>query len=149
MNARSRSLAPVLLVVALLAPVLTSCTSVRNALGTRDGICFSSLPAARQTVGTAASLAGVRYVAPTALVNSLERVVKAPLVAPASFRGMPRRGVCLVGFGGRFAGRFSDIAWRPQRGPYGFAVVVLRQSDHHVIGVILLRRPTLRFAHLS
>jgi hypothetical protein len=62
---------------------------------------------------------------------------------------MPRKGVCLVAYRGRFKSRLVARAWHPEPGPYDFAIVVVTQDDQHVLGLLLLPRLPLRFGHLS
>jgi hypothetical protein len=138
-----------LMAVLMMGTLLTSCTSVRNGLGTRDSVCFASLPAAQRAVGGKPTLAGVRYVAPTLLLDSLDRQTHRQLRPPASLLSMPRKGVCLVAYRGRFSSGLAKRAWRPEPGPYDFAVVVVRQADDHVLGVLLLSQSPMRFSHLS
>ncbi|MHB1986750.1 MAG: hypothetical protein ACYCSF_02010 [Acidimicrobiales bacterium] len=143
---RSRRTAFTLLVLGLL---LASCTSVRNGLGTRDGICFSALPAARQDVGRAVLFAGVRYLSTTYLEASLERPGHGRVSLPPALRALAGKGTCLVAFRGKLPARVAARAWHRGRGPYRFAVVIVRQSDHRVLGVLMLARPPLGFTHLS
>lgn len=138
--------------VCLLAPVaalsVAGCTSVRNGLGTRDGLCFSSLPAARAAVGSTPQFAGVRYLPPQSLVTSVDRSLHRDVRAPAKLTAAMGKGACLVAFRGSVPDRVSDVAWDPEPGAERFTVVLVRQSNHQVIGIVELPNPPLRFDHL-
>ncbi|MGO9560119.1 MAG: hypothetical protein ACLPQS_03870 [Acidimicrobiales bacterium] len=138
-----------LLMAVLVAAILTSCTSVRNGLGTRDSVCFASLPVAELALGGKPTFAGVRYLPPISLIGSLDHETRRRLHPPKALLAKPRVGVCLVAYRGRFSSAVTARAWRPEPGPYDFAVVVVRQADDHVLGVVLLPRAPIRFGHLS
>jgi hypothetical protein len=140
------------LVAALLAAGLfsSSCDSVRNGLGTRDGLCFSALPAARQVVGSRASFAGVRLLSSHALDSAIRRRLGVPPPGvPDPLTDFVHRPACLVAYRGDVLHRAMAGAWRPEKGPYVFTVVVVRQSDDKVLGVVVLPKAPLRFSHLS
>ncbi len=129
--------------------LLGACTSVRNGLGPKDAVCFSSLPAARRVVGTGAHFAGVRYLSIVTLVTAMDRTGREHVEPPAAVRSLPRHGTCLVAYRGPFRAGLSDRSWDPVPGPHRLAVVVVRQSNHEVLAVVLLERAPLAFAQLS
>jgi hypothetical protein len=135
--------------LASLALALGACTSVKVGLGTRDSVCFSSLPEANRVVGVHAKFAGVRYLSSARLLSSMKHVREHHLVPPDSLIDMGRRGACVFGYRGDFRSDEFPHAWFPELGPYRFAVVVVRQDDQKVVGVVLLRRPPVQFFHLS
>ncbi|HET9093301.1 MAG TPA: hypothetical protein VFN50_12900 [Acidimicrobiales bacterium] len=128
---------------------LGACTSVRNGLGPKDAVCFSSLPAARRAVGAAAHFAGVRYLSTVALVAAMDRTERQHVEPPAAVRALPRHGTCLVAYRAPFRAGLADRSWEPVPGPHPFAVVVVRQSNHKVLAVVLLAHAPLAFAQLS
>ncbi|MHB8243808.1 MAG: hypothetical protein ACYDGN_00450 [Acidimicrobiales bacterium] len=144
-----RSRGHVVVILFLLPILLVACTSVRNGLGTRDGLCFSSIPAARRVVGTKPAFSGVRLQSPASLVGSIPHGKHQRLVPPAAFRPTSRAGVCLFEFTGEFSKRVVALSWRPELGSYRVAIVAIKQSDHRVLGVLLLHRSPFRFGHLS
>lgn len=127
---------------------LGGCTVEKNVLGPKESICFSAIPVARTLVGKKAVFAGVRYLGPRSLVGSIERAEHHHLMPPAMLRQMGRHAACLVAYRGRLSPRSLATGWRPGRGPYRFAIVVIRLRDHRLLGVVLLRRPPLGFADL-
>lgn len=138
------------LIAALVLPLsLSACTSVRNGLGTRDGICFSSLPTAREVVGAAPSFEGVRYMSAAQLISSIRHTERQKVTPPPAFRAMDDRATCLFAYRGTFPKAVESSAWHLEKGPYRYAVVLVRQSDHAVLGVVLLAKSPLRFTHFS
>lgn len=145
---RLRSLALAVLMVVGLG--LGGCDSVRNGLGTRDGLCFPALPAARQLVGSEATFAGVRLLSAHALDKAIRRRLGAlPLKAPDPLTDYLHRPACLVAYRGAVPPKVVAQAWQPEKGPHRFTIVVVRQSDDKVLGVVVLPKAPLRFAHLS
>lgn len=134
--------------VLALAISAAGCTSVRNGLGTRAGLCFAALPPARALVGPGPVLAGVRYLDPAVLRTSLEAVTHAPVTLPDELADAARTGACLVAYDGRFGAGLLRSAWLPEPGRVGAVVVVVRQSDDVVLGVVGFRRLPLRLAKL-
>ncbi len=143
-----RALGAALICVAS-ASGLSGCTSVRNGLGTRDGICFSALPAARELAGSEATFAGVRYLPPESLVASVDRVTHRHITLPPSLERVSRQPECIVAFSGATSVRLLPTTWRPEEGADKYTVIVVRQSDDRVLGVAAFPGPPLRFAHLS
>lgn len=146
-----------LAVVASLAVALTGCTTARNLLGTPISRCFRVLPTARLAVdlskrSAAAKLVGVQWIGASAIVAAGEHdsagteVEMPPLVL---LEKQHKRNVCAVAFSGKFAPSAVAKPWTPQAGPYKVAVVVVRQSDNHLLATVLLRRlpPGLHFSH--
>lgn len=145
MRTRAGAVVMALLVLAVAAG---GCTSVRNGLGRRESICFASLPAARQVVGKEATFAGVRYLSPVAVRKDLLRIEHHLTPLPAALSRLDHKAMCLVAYRGRFRRDIDSLVWRPRPGPYGFAIVVVRQTNQKVLGVLLLRRVAVRFAKL-
>jgi hypothetical protein len=135
-------------IAVLAASTLSSCTSVHDTLGTRDGQCFGALAPARQVIGTAPTFAGVRYLAPNVLDIGRGRHHHHEEM-PAGLARVRGQGACLVGYRGRFSKKILATGWDPERGAHRFAVVVVRLQDHHVLGIVLLPGPPVRFSHLS
>jgi hypothetical protein len=127
--------------------VLSSCTSVRNSLGTRTGVCFKVIPEARAAVGSSARFDGVRAIPPSELLSAYERAVKAHVSVPDNLADNLRRATCLVAFRGSFSVTTVKEGWAPRSGPYRVAIVVLLQSDAKVIVTGLFKAVPLRFAH--
>lgn len=150
MSPGRRSIGRVVLATVALALLASSCTSVRNGLGTSDGVCFSALPVARKLVGATPSFAGVRYLSAATLEVDIEKIRRKHqhVTLPPLLRAAGHKGTCLVGYRGKLPSGVTADAWRPLKGPYHFAIVVIRLSTHRVLGVLLLGRPPVRFAHL-
>jgi hypothetical protein len=145
-----RRLAVAVCWLALTPLALGACTSLKAGLGTRDSVCFSSLPEAYAVVGPHARFAGVRYLSPINMLSALRHPGRPMLVPPDAFTDVGRHGACLIGYRGAVSAGAEARARRPLPGPYAFAIVVVRQADHRVLGVVLLPNPpTLRFSHLS
>jgi hypothetical protein len=143
------TVASALVISLVLSLGLGGCTSVKAGLGTRDSICFAALPQAQRAIGTPAKFAGVRYLSPVDLLSAVKRARRRHIVPPDALVDIGRRGACLIGYRGRFQKSDFPSAWVPGAGPYRFAIVIVRQDDHQVVGVVLLSRPLLRFFHLS
>lgn len=137
----------ILLALVAAALVLSSCTSVRNSLGTRTGVCFRVLPEARGAVGPSARFNGVRAIPPSQLLAAYEHAVKEHVSVPDGLADNLRKATCLVAFRGSF--RLSGVkkGWAPEGGPYHAAIVVLLQSDGEVVVTGLFKKVPLRFAH--
>ncbi len=137
-------------VLGLVLLAASGCAAVRNGLGTRVGICFAALPAARQVVGQQASFAGVRYLRPRAVMTAIAKQLgEKPLAPPDALADVVRKPACLVAYRGPAGHRLERQAWRPERGRPEFTIVVVRQSDHKVIGVMVLPRAPLGFSHVA
>jgi hypothetical protein len=144
---RHSGLASALTVVAA-GVALTGCATVKAGLGPKDQVCFSSIPAAKAVVGPKAQFAGVRFVSPHDLLEAVRGPNLQDLGPPDALQDFGRHGACLVGYRGALGTKVIAHAWRPVPGPVRFLVVVVRQSDHHVLGVIALPKTYLRFTHL-
>ncbi len=141
--------ASLLLALGLLVLGGAGCTSVRNGLGPRVGICFNALPAARRVVGRSPHFDGVRYVTPRMVAIALARELhRFPPEVPDAFSDVFRRPECLVAFRGAPVRPLRQQVWRPEGGQPRFTIVVVHQANQQVLGVVLLPRLPLSFAQL-
>lgn len=130
----------------------SGCTTARNILGTRISPCFRVLPEAGQAVQLGNSrvkappILGVQWLATSDLVKAVELTRGTP--PPASLAAVGHQATCAVAFRGRFHPGDVLAPWTPGPGPYKVAIVVVRQSDAHVISTVLLRR-TPKSLHFS
>jgi hypothetical protein len=147
----SRPGARVAVLAGILLPVLTltSCTSVRNVLGTHVSACFRVLPTASQAVDAKGAYQGVRYVPPDGLLSGIqhERTGTPTTPVPPALRAAAHESVCLVEYKGTYSVASVTAGWSPAgdaADPY--AVVVVRQSDDVVLATVLLRKEPMRFS---
>ncbi len=143
------SLGVSIVAVACFSLGLSGCTAVRNGLGTRDGTCFSTLPAGRRVAGKAAVFGGVRFLSPEALLTSMTRASKEHFALPSNLVHVRRKSECLVAYREEVPAAVVARAWHPRPGPYRFLIVIVERDDNRVLGIVALPRSPLRFAHLS
>jgi hypothetical protein len=144
-GARAAVLAGILLPVL----TLTSCTSVRNALGPPESKCFRVLPTAAAAVQGKGAYQGVRYMPPDSLLTSIDRQHPGPLATPVpqALAGAVHTATCLVEYKGSYELSSLTDGWSPSGATTAaYAVVVVEQSSDQILATVLLRKEPLRFA---
>jgi hypothetical protein len=143
----SRACAGIAMVVAVAAGV-GGCAVARNGLGTHDSACFKSLPAAHDAVHAEGHFAGMRYTTLGDLETALARAPGGVAVAsPDRLADVPRRtGVCVVSYHGLYHPGAVLDGWSPIGVHAGhIAIVIVRQSDLHVLATVVIEHEPLGF----
>jgi hypothetical protein len=126
--------------LALLATVLSGCTSARSSLGTSDDSCYLALPTAAAAVGKGSHMVGLHLFSLKVLKQKAPR-----MYADVSGGQSASQNVCVIAFTGKFtAGAVSKPKGRPQG---HFAVVVATTPANQLLGTVIFRRVPLHFGH--
>ena len=128
------------IVLGLAGITLAGCTAARNDLGTHVSSCFRVLPAARAAAGTGATFDGVLLLTGNNVIKAVSGVPQVGPPAPVLLMDVAHRATCLVAFKGTFTLSSVSNGWTPAAGPYLRAIVVMRQSNGHLVATVLLRR---------
>jgi hypothetical protein len=135
-----RHLAGALVCVALMAGLLTGCTSVRSSLGTSDSSCYLALPTSSSAVDGHGRLLGVH------LFTMAELHHKSPhLYKVLAARHAVKSDVCVAAFSGTFT---KASVSKPIGSSAGrLAIVISQTGSNHLIGTVIVAHPPFRLGH--
>jgi hypothetical protein len=128
---------------------VSSCTSVRNTLGTHVSACFRVLPEADQAVDQQGQYKGVHFEPVRSLLLDIHKqhLGSAADNPPAAIKQAEHFPVCLVEYNGNYQLAGLEDGWSPSGAPTGsYAIVVVRQSDSRVVATVLLQHEPERFS---
>ena len=132
------------LAAGLLALVLASGTSPRNALGTNSSPCFRALAIAPTAVHHLGRFAGVRYLSAKYLVKAIANASDDAKSLPAAVKANTE-AVCAVEYLGPFVATDLAKRWPPTRHRGRYAVVVLVARTDKLLVTVLFNREAVRF----
>ena len=141
---RCIALARGVLAAGLLALVLASCTSPRNALGTNSSPCFRALAVAPTAVHHHGRFAGVRYLSAKYIAKAIENASKGAKSLPPAIKANTET-VCAVEYLGPFVATDLLKLWPSTRHRGRYAVVVVVARTDKLLVTILFDREAVRF----
>ena len=124
---------------------VSGCTTARNVLGPKVSPCYRAVAVARLALHRHGRFDGVR-----ALPGTSVELVLADYHPRTSRRVAvgPRTAICLVAYRGRFSAAGLQAVLRPGPAEARVAVVVVRQKDLEVVGILLVNRAPRRLARV-